>query len=101
MKEKQQEVQSFIEKHDLEGETAYRILDLVAEVGEIAADAAKSSDYGVSEENLEVKKDEIGDAFFSLFAVSSDLGIDAEEALEQALLKYQERMETKGDPGSR
>lgn len=100
MKE-QEKVEEFIERNELEGTTAFRVIDLFAEVGEIASDAAKSADYGLKEEDLDVEKDEIGDALFSLLAVASDLDIDAGEALESSLEKYRERIETSGDAGSR
>ncbi len=101
MREQQQEVQRFMEKHELGGKTAFRLLDLVSEIGEVAADATKSSGYGENPDDLEVKKDEIGDVLFSLLAVSNDLDIDAEEAFEDAMEKYERRMDEKGDPGSR
>lgn len=100
MKNSQEKVRNFLEKNELEGTTAFRILDLVSEVGEIASDATKTADYGLSESELEVKDDELGDALFSLLAVASDLDIDAEEALEKSLEKYRERIETSGSPGS-
>ena len=99
MKE-QEKVEEFIAENDLEGTTAFRILDLAAEIEEIASDAAKSADYGMAEEELEVKEDEIGDAIFSLLAVASDLGIDAGNALEKSLEKYSKRIEDSGNPGS-
>jgi len=80
MKE-QRKVADFAEEHELQGEIAHRILNLEAEVGEIAADATKSTDWGVSPENLEVKSDEIGDALFSLLLVAESLEVDAGEAL--------------------
>ncbi|MFB6242319.1 MAG: MazG nucleotide pyrophosphohydrolase domain-containing protein [Candidatus Nanosalina sp.] len=100
MRDAQERVENFIEKNKLEGTTAFRILDLLAETGEIAADAAKSADYGMSEEDLEVKSDEIGDALFSLLAVASDLGIDAEKVLNKSLEKYESRISDSGSPGS-
>jgi len=100
LREQQEKVEKFIEENNLEGTPAFRILDLLAEVGEIASDAAKSADYGMNEEDLEVKKDEIGDAFFSLFAVANDLGVDAEEALNRSLEKYEARISDSGSPGS-
>ncbi len=100
MKEQQERVEKFIEENDLGGTTAFRIMDLVSEVGEVVKDATKSADYGQREEDLEVKKDEIGDVIFSLLAVSNELGIDAEDAFETAMSKYESRMEEKGDPGS-
>jgi MazG nucleotide pyrophosphohydrolase domain. len=99
--EEQEEVEKFIEENNLEGATAFRILDLTAEIGEIASDAVKSADYGLAEDQLNVKEDEIGDVFFSLLAVASDLGIDAGEALNNSLQKYKGRIEQSGDPGSR
>lgn len=100
MRKEQEKVSEFMEKHELGGTTAFRILDLVSEVGEVAKDATKTSEYGESPDDLEVKKDEIGDVLFSLLAVSNDLDIDAEEALEQAMEKYEERISDRGDPGS-
>lgn len=101
MKEYQERVEKFIGENDLNATTPFRLLDLVSEIGEIVKDATKSADYGMKEGELEVKKDEIGDAFFSLFAVANDLGIDAEEAFNQAMEKYEKRVDEKGDPGSR
>ncbi|MFB6115712.1 MAG: MazG nucleotide pyrophosphohydrolase domain-containing protein [Candidatus Nanohalobium sp.] len=100
MKKEQERVAEFMEDNDLGGTTAFRLLDLVSEVGEVAKDATKTSEYGESPEDLDVKKDEIGDVLFSLLAVSNDLGIDAEEAFNDAIEKYEERMNEKGDPGS-
>lgn len=100
MKDSQEKVNEFIEENNLEGTTAFRILDLVSEVGEIASDATKTTGYGISEDELSVKEDEIGDALFSLLAVASDLGVDAESALEKSLEKYGERIESSGSPGS-
>ena len=101
MWEKQRKVEKFFEKNSLGGNTAFRLLDLVSEIGEIAKDATKSAEYGEKTENLEVKEDELGDALFSLLAVANDLDIDIEEALEQSITKYNERIQEKGDPGSK
>lgn len=100
MKEEQVRVAEFMEKHELGGTTAFRLLDLVSEVGEVAKDATKTSEYGESPDDLDVKKDEIGDVLFSLLAVSNDLDIDVEEAFQEAMEKYENRMDEKGDPGS-
>lgn len=100
MIEQQQKVKEFMEEHELEGTTPFRIMDLISEVGEIVSDATKSAEYGAKEENLEVKEDEFGDVIFSLCAVANDLDVDLENAFEVALEKYQSRMDEKGDPGS-
>lgn len=99
--DKQEEVREFVESNSLEGETAYRLLDLVSEVGEVVKDATKSADYGSSKNDLRVKEDEIGDVLFSLLTVCNDLEIDAEGALETALEKYGDRIDEKGDPSSK
>jgi NTP pyrophosphatase (non-canonical NTP hydrolase) len=96
----QEKVADFIEKHDMDGTPEFRILDLVSEIGEVAKDATKSAGYGVEPENLSVKKDEIGDVLFSVLAVAESLDIDADEALDVALEKYERRINQKGDPGS-
>jgi NTP pyrophosphatase (non-canonical NTP hydrolase) len=101
LKSRQEEVEEFMDKHDMEGTVEFRIMDLVSEVGEVVKDATKSADYGMNKEDLDVKEDEIGDVLFSLLAVCNDLDIDADSALQTALDKYQDRIDEKGDPGSR
>lgn len=96
----QEQVQEFVDENELEGTVEFRIMDLVSEVGEIVKDATKSADYGMKKENLEIKEDEIGDVLFSLFTVCNDLDIDAAQAFDEALQKYERRLDEKGDPGS-
>ena len=99
MKE-QQKVAEFVDDHELQGDPVFHILDLAAEVGEIAADATKSTSWGTSPEALEIKSDEIGDALFSLLVVAESLEIDTEDALDEALEKYRTRISKTGDPSS-
>ena len=94
--DEQQQVADFIQKHELRDDPAFRILDLSAEVGEIAADATKSTSMGVSPDELAVPSDEVGDALFSLLAVAESLDIDAGDALDEALEKYRNRIEETG-----
>lgn len=98
---KQKEVGKFIEKNDMMAERPYRIMDLVSEIGELVKDATKSTDYGLNEEEIKVKEDEVGDVIFSLLQVCNSLDIDVEEALEKSMDKYQERIVEKGDPLSK
>lgn len=98
--DEQDHVAAFIDEYDLDGDPAYRVLDLAAEVGEIAADAARSAEYGESPGSLDVSEDELGDALFSLLATAESLDIDAGEALETSLAKYQRRLDDTGDAGS-
>ena len=96
----QRRVAEFLADHSLDADPAYRILDLAAEVGEVAADAAKSSDYGAEPNALAVNEDELGDALFALLAVCEGLDVDAGDALETSLAKYESRIEETGAAGS-
>ncbi|RQG95141.1 MazG nucleotide pyrophosphohydrolase domain-containing protein [Natrarchaeobius chitinivorans] len=96
----QQAVADFVETHDLETPPAFRLLDLVSEVGELGKDANESTDYGASPDDLEIASDEIGDVLFAALALADSLEIDAGEALEEALEKYERRIEDSETPGS-
>jgi len=98
--EAQQRVAEFLAATDLHAPPVYRLLDLQAEVGEIAADAAKSSGYGADPESLAVPEDELGDALFALLALAEELDVDAGAALETSLAKYEARIDADGDAGS-
>lgn len=98
--DEQQKVAAFLETHELDSDPAFRILDLVSEVGEIAKDANESTEYGASPEDLDVKTDELGDALFSLLAVAESLDVDADDALDEALEKYRVRMDESDTPSS-
>ncbi|GGL59295.1 MazG nucleotide pyrophosphohydrolase domain-containing protein [Halocalculus aciditolerans] len=95
----QDRVADFFDEHDLEGEPAYQLLDLTSEVGELAKDAVESTDYGASGE-VEVKSDEVGDVLFSLLAVANSLDLDASACLDEAIEKYESRIEATGTASS-
>jgi NTP pyrophosphatase (non-canonical NTP hydrolase) len=101
MREFQKKAVEFAEENDLDAPTEFRALDFISEAGEIVKDITKSSDYGENKDDIEVKQDEIGDLLFAIFLLAEDLDIDAEEAFEEAMGKYRERVEEKGDPGSK
>ncbi len=98
--EEQRKVTKFTEEYELDGKPAFRILDLAAEVGEIAADATKSTNWGAKPNELDVKTDEVGDALFSLLLVAESLDIDAGDALDEALEKYEARITDTGNASS-
>lgn len=98
--DEQQKVADFIEAHEMEAPPAYRVLDLISEMGEVAKDTAESTDYGDSPDNLQVKSDEIGDVLFSLLALAEALEIDAGEALAEAMAKYTDRITESGTASS-
>lgn len=98
--DEQRQVADFVERHDLETPPEYRLLDLASEVGELAKDANESTEYGEAPEDLAIESDEIGDALFALLALADALEIDASEALEEALAKYEDRLTDSDSPGS-
>jgi NTP pyrophosphatase (non-canonical NTP hydrolase) len=90
--DEQQRVASFIQTHEMKAPPAYRLRDLFSELGEVAKDAAESTNYGGSPQGLDINADEIGDVLFALLALADTLDIDASEALDEALAKYDERI---------
>lgn len=97
--DEQRRVAAFVERHDLEADPAYRVLDLVSEVGEVAKEVNRSTEYGTTDE-VEIAEDEVGDAVFALLALAAGVGVDAGEALEVAIGKYERRLDTSGTAGS-
>ncbi len=93
-------VAAFVADHDLAAPPEFRLLDLVSEVGELAKEAATSTDYGADPEALALAEDEVGDALFALLALADRQGIDAGRALRTAVEKYERRLDEAGDPGS-
>lgn len=100
LREQQERVSGFLENNDMQAPPEFRIMDFISEAGEVVKDAVKTADYGESRDNLGVKEDEIGDVLFSILAVADSLDIDAGEAFESAMKKYEERIAEKGDAGS-
>lgn len=96
----QRRVAQFLDEHGMDADPAYRILDLAAEVGEVAADAAKSSQYGESPDDLAVTDGELGDALFALLALADELGMDAGDALAASMETYERRVDETGAAGS-
>lgn len=97
--DEQQKVAQFIQENEMEAPPAYRLLDLVSELGEVAKDAAESTDYGDCPNDLDINSDEIGDVLFSLLALADTVEIDAGNALDEALAKYDDRI-TESDTAS-
>ena len=98
--DEQQRVAEFVATNDLDASPEYRLLDLVSEVGELAKDANVSTGYGATPDELAISEDEVGDALFALLALADSLGVDAGDALETALAKYENRIGESGEPSS-
>lgn len=78
-----------------------RLLDIQSELGELAKEVLKATDYGkTSFAKTDDFEMEFGDVFYSLLSLADEAGLDAEECLNKALSKYQERMNKKNNIGS-
>jgi NTP pyrophosphatase (non-canonical NTP hydrolase) len=96
----QSRVAMFVEANDLEAPAAYRLLDAVSELGEVAKAVCTSTGYGADAGDVAVPADELGDALFALLALCESLDVDAEAALETALAKYEDRLAETGEAAS-
>ena len=68
-------------------------MDLVSEVGEVAKEVLKMTEYGTKP--LQFREEiisEIGDVFYSLITVANYFNINLEEALEMVIKKYKQRI---------
>lgn len=100
MKDTQEKIQLFCLHHNLVASPEHRLLDVVSELGEVAKEVLKSTDYGRKEfHSTEDFADEMGDALFSLIALANAAHVDLNTALETVLRKYDKRSQ-KGDIGS-
>jgi NTP pyrophosphatase (non-canonical NTP hydrolase) len=97
--DEQARVAAFLDANDLRAPPENRVLDLASEVGELATDVNESTDYGATG-GAAVDRDELGDALFCLLALADELEYDAGAALDEALEKYEARIEDSGSAGS-
>ncbi len=97
----QSQVANFVAQHHLDAPVEARLLDLVSEVGEVAKEALKGSDYGKQPFQPTAEwSAEVADVFFSLVCVANSTNVNLETALAAALAKYQQRLTSKGEAGS-
>lgn len=101
MIDSQREVRRFMLRHGLQYDAPTHLLDLVSEIGELSKLVLKASGYGQGRLSHEMNFGaELGDALYSLLAVATVLNVDAGEALDGALRKYEGRLREQGGPGS-
>lgn len=78
-----------------------RIMDINSELGELAKEYLKCTNYGTSEFN---SNDEFimeyGDVLYSMLSLANELNINAEKSIDMVLEKYQKRIDNKKDMGS-
>lgn len=100
MKEAQEKVKKFCKDNAMESPAEYNVLDTMAELGELAKEILKMSNYGRKPlEYREELKYELGDVLYSLITFANTWDIDLEDALNQVLEKYNNRLK-KGSAGS-
>jgi len=101
LKVMQNRVRAFVTRHGLLRAPEIHLLDLLAEIGEVAKEVLMASHYGQHVPQLSPQlAEELGDAFYALLALACALEVDLERALEQVLAKYEARLATRADPGS-
>ena len=97
----QQRVAVFARQHNLLHDPDTHTLDLVSEVGEVAKEILLATDYGQRAPQFRPElAGEIGDALYSLLVLAEVCGIDADDALNRTLEKYNRRLRTHGEAGS-
>jgi NTP pyrophosphatase (non-canonical NTP hydrolase) len=100
MRKIQERIKKFCEENDMESPAEHRVLDTMSELGEVAKEILKMSNYGRKPiEYREEIKSELGDVLYSLITIANTFDIDLEEALLQVLGKYEKRIK-KGSAGS-
>ncbi len=97
----QSRVSRFTAEHNLETSEQARLLDMVSELGEVAKEMLKGSQYGAQPyTQTPAWEEELADVFFSLVCLANTTGVDLETALEKVLAKYAARLNQSGDAGS-
>lgn len=93
MKKLQQKVKEFCKRYSLGSPLEHRVLDTRSELGEVAKEILKMSNYG--RKQLKFKKEikpELGDLFYSLITIANYFNINLEQALNMILKKYKKRL---------
>jgi NTP pyrophosphatase (non-canonical NTP hydrolase) len=97
----QDKVAKFMKDNNMDNPVEYRFLDLISEIGEVAKEMIKMTDYGIKKSKFRKEiVSELGDTFYSLIALANYYDVDLEEALNQVLTKYSKRIKKGGHSGS-
>ena len=100
----QQKVQQFNQKCDdfaTPMPVSARLCDIQSEIGELAKEYLKATDYGTKEFTLTQDFElEFGDVLYSLLSLANQTNIDANACLDKILDKYQKRIDKNKTLGS-
>ena len=100
MRKIQEKINLFCKENDLDSPVEHRVLDTMSELGEVAKEILKMSDYGRKPVEYRAGlKSELGDVLYSLITIANTFDIDLEDALSQVIKKYERRLK-KGSAGS-
>jgi len=96
-----QPLKEFIAQHHLETQPAFCLLDIMSELGEVAKELLKATDYGRRPGNPDAERmrDEIGDLMFAVAYLSTLYDVDPEAAMWDSVRKFERRLE-RGGAGS-
>ena len=90
--ETQDKIGRFVKQKKIETSLEIRTLDLVSEVGELAKEIIKSTNYGKKDfcqtDNFTA---ELGDILFSVICIANKQSIDLDVCLNNTLEKYEQR----------
>ena len=92
MRDAQQQAADFAREHGLSLSAQGRFIDLVSEIGELGKEILKQPAMRRSHlPTIRRLRRRWADCLFSILCLCSCLGLDAQDALELALQKYEER----------
>lgn len=97
----QEQIRLFCLHHGMVAPASARMLDVLSELGEVAKEMLKASEYGATDaETTDDLREEMGDLLFSVIQLANAQNIDLEKAVRDAMKKYDRRIADKGDAGS-
>lgn len=101
MKDLQDQVRLFCLHHGLVAPPEHRLMDVQSELGEVAKEILKETEYGKRgwTQASDDATSEMGDLLFSVIALANAMHVDLETALRNVLAKYEKRLK-KGGAGS-
>lgn len=98
----QNSVRNFNEKNKNKDMTiGARLLDIQSELGELAKEYLKSTDYDTKKFALTKDfKMEFGDVIYSMLSLANEVGLSSQECLNMVREKYQSRIDKNNSFGS-